>query len=90
MVKVRVVYGMVIAGLTYSFAGHTGIEEVAAWSPYEALTVAGNNASRIPSENERAGARAKEAYVAEIAGDPAQKCGVEDDSFTSLQGGSVC
>ncbi|HOX36005.1 MAG TPA: NAD(P)H:quinone oxidoreductase [Methanoregulaceae archaeon] len=60
-------HGMVIAGLPYSFDGQNRLDEITGCSPYGASTIAGNDASRLPSENERAGARFQGAYVAGIA-----------------------
>ncbi len=66
-------HGMVIAGLPYSFDGQNRLDEITGCSPYGASTIAGNDASRLPSENERAGARFQGAYVAGIAQKLAQE-----------------
>jgi len=60
-------HGMLIAGLPYSFDGQTRTDEITGCSPYGASTIAGNDGSRQPTENERAGARYQGKYVAEIA-----------------------
>ncbi len=59
--------GMVIVGLPYSFAGQTRIDEITGGSPYGASTIAGGDGTRMPSENELAGARYQGKHVAEIA-----------------------
>jgi NAD(P)H dehydrogenase (quinone) len=59
--------GMVIVGLPYAFAGQMGTDEVTGGSPYGASTIAGGDGSRLPSENELAGARYQGKYVAGIA-----------------------
>jgi len=60
-------HGMVIVGLPYSFAGNTIMSEVSGGTPYGASTLAGPDGSRLPSENELAGARYQGRHVAEIA-----------------------
>jgi len=60
-------HGMVIVGLPYSFAGNTIMSEVSGGTPYGASTLAGSDGSRMPSENELAGARYQGAHVAKIA-----------------------
>jgi NAD(P)H dehydrogenase (quinone) len=60
-------HGMIIAGLPYTFEGQTRIDEMTGCSPYGASTIAGNDGSRPPSENELAGARFQGKYVAQIA-----------------------
>jgi NAD(P)H dehydrogenase (quinone) len=59
--------GMVIVGLPYAFAGQMGTGEVTGGSPYGASTIAGGDGSRLPSENELAGARYQGKHVAGIA-----------------------
>ena len=59
--------GMIIAGLPYSFAGLTRMDEMSGGTPYGATTLAGPDGSRQPSENELAGARFQGRHVAEIA-----------------------
>ncbi len=61
-------HGMVIVGLPYSFAGNSEMGEISGGTPYGASTLAGNDGSRMPSENELAGARFQGAHVAQIAG----------------------
>ncbi|PKP65235.1 MAG: NAD(P)H:quinone oxidoreductase [Alphaproteobacteria bacterium HGW-Alphaproteobacteria-7] len=61
-------HGMVIVGLPYSFAGNAEMGEISGGTPYGASTLAGNDGSRMPSENELAGARFQGAHVAQIAG----------------------
>lgn len=60
-------HGMVIAGLPYSFAGQTTLDEIAGGSPYGATTIAGGDGSRQPSAIELEGARFQGRHVAEIA-----------------------
>jgi len=60
-------HGMVIVGLPYSFAGNAEMGEISGGTPYGASTLAGNDGSRMPSENELAGARFQGAHVAQIA-----------------------
>jgi NAD(P)H dehydrogenase (quinone) len=59
--------GMVVVGLPYAFAGQMGVEEITGCSPYGASTIAGAQGERMPSDNERAGARFQGAHVARIA-----------------------
>jgi NAD(P)H dehydrogenase (quinone) len=59
--------GMVVVGLPYSFEGQTRMDEVTGGSPYGASTIAGGDGSRMPSENELAGARFQGKHVAAIA-----------------------
>lgn len=61
-------HGMVIVGLPYSFEGNSEMGEISGGTPYGASTLAGANGSRMPSENELAGARFQGRHVAEIAG----------------------
>jgi NAD(P)H dehydrogenase (quinone) len=60
-------HGMVVAGLPYSFAGQSRLDEVTGGSPYGATTIAGGDGSRQPSENELAGARFQGEHVARLA-----------------------
>lgn len=60
-------HGMVIAGLPYSFAGQTGLEEVKGGSPYGASTITGADGSRMPSAVELEGAKFQGRHVATIA-----------------------
>jgi NAD(P)H dehydrogenase (quinone) len=59
--------GMVIVGLPYSFQGQMVMNEISGCSPYGASTIAGGDGSRLPSENELAGARYQGEHVAKIA-----------------------
>jgi NAD(P)H dehydrogenase (quinone) len=59
--------GMVIVGLPYSFKGQMSMDEISGCSPYGASTIAGDDGSRLPSENELAGARYQGEHVAKIA-----------------------
>jgi len=59
--------GMVIVGLPYSFKGQMIMDEISGCSPYGASTIAGGDGSRLPSENELAGARYQGEHVARIA-----------------------
>ncbi len=61
-------HGMVIAGLPYTFAGNNEMGEISGGTPYGATTLAGSDGSRMPSENELAGARFQGAHVAKLAG----------------------
>jgi NAD(P)H dehydrogenase (quinone) len=60
-------HGMIIVGLPYAFQGQMTTEEITGGSPYGASTIAGGDGSRLPSENELAGARFQGRHVAEIA-----------------------
>jgi NAD(P)H dehydrogenase (quinone) len=59
--------GFVIVGLPYAFQGQMGVDEISGCSPYGASTIAGGDGSRLPSENELAGARFQGKHVASIA-----------------------
>lgn len=59
--------GMVIVGLPYTFEGQMITDEITGCSPYGASTIAGGDGSRVPSENELAGARYQGEHVAKIA-----------------------
>ena len=61
-------HGMVIVGLPYAFQGQTTMDEISGGSPYGASTIAAGDGSRLPSENDLAGARFQGTHVAEIAG----------------------
>lgn len=61
-------HGMVIVGLPYTFKGNSEMGEISGGTPYGATTLAGNDGSRMPSENELAGARFQGNHVAKIAG----------------------
>ncbi len=60
-------HGMLLAGLPYAFKGQTLTDQVTGCSPYGASTIAGGDGSRVPSENELAGARYQGEYVAKTA-----------------------
>ena len=60
-------HGMIIAGLPYTFAGQSRIDEMTGCSPYGASTIAGNDGSRQPGVTELEGARFQGRYVAGIA-----------------------
>ncbi|MFM1988400.1 MAG: hypothetical protein RJA99_1357 [Pseudomonadota bacterium] len=60
-------HGMVIAGLPYSFAGQTGLDEIKGGSPYGASTITGGDGSRMPSAVELEGAKFQGRHVATIA-----------------------
>lgn len=60
-------FGLVVVGLPYSFAGQMRNDEVTGGTPYGATTIANGDGSRMPSENELAGARFQGRHVAEIA-----------------------
>lgn len=60
-------HGMVVVGLPYSFEGNAIMSEISGGTPYGASTIAGADGSRMPSENELAGARFQGRHVAEIA-----------------------
>lgn len=60
-------HGMVIVGLPYTFKGQMSVDEISGCSPYGASTIAGSDGSRVPSENELAGARFQGEHVARIA-----------------------
>ena len=59
-------HGMLIAGLPYSFAGQSTMEEITGGSPYGASTIAGGDGSRLPSKNDLAGAFYQGAHIAKI------------------------
>ncbi len=60
-------HGMVIVGLPYTFAGNAEMSAISGGTPYGATTIAGSDGSRMPSENELAGARFQGQHVAGIA-----------------------
>ncbi len=59
--------GMVIAGVPYSEAGLSEMNEVSGGTPYGASTLAGPRGDRQPTQNELAIARAQGRHVARIA-----------------------
>lgn len=60
-------HGMVIVGLPYTFKGQMTMDDISGCSPYGASTIAGNDGSRRPSENELEGAYFQGEHVARIA-----------------------
>lgn len=60
-------FGMLIAGLPYSFAGQTTSARIVGGAPYGAGTIAGGDGGLQPNEIELEGARYLGAHVAEIA-----------------------
>ena len=60
-------HGMIVAGLPYAWDGQQRMDEITGGSPYGATTITGGDGSRMPSENERDGARWQGRYVAETA-----------------------
>lgn len=60
-------FGLVIAGLPYSFAGQMDNSQITGGSPYGASTIANGDGSRLPTQNELAGARFQGRHVAELA-----------------------
>ena len=60
-------HGLVVVGLPYAFQGQMRIDEITGGSPYGASTIAGGDGSRMPSENELAGAQFQGKHVAEVA-----------------------
>ena len=60
-------FGMITVGLPYSFQGQMTLDEITGGSPYGASTIAGGDGSRLPSENELAGARFQGKLIAGVA-----------------------
>ncbi|MBN1980029.1 MAG: NAD(P)H:quinone oxidoreductase [Chitinivibrionales bacterium] len=60
-------HGMVVVGLPYAFSGQMTVSEISGCSPYGASTIAGGDGSRMPSDNELAGARFQGKHIATIA-----------------------
>ncbi|SNT27180.1 NAD(P)H:quinone oxidoreductase [Tropicimonas sediminicola] len=60
-------FGMLIAGLPYSFAGQTSRDGIIGGAPYGAGTIAGADGALRPTETDLAGARFQGAHVAELA-----------------------
>jgi multimeric flavodoxin WrbA len=56
------------SGFKYSFQGQSTMDEISGCSPYGASTITKPDGSRMPSENELAGARFQGRHVAQIAG----------------------
>jgi NAD(P)H dehydrogenase (quinone) len=60
-------HGMVIVGLPYSCRAQRTLDEITGGSPYGASTIAADDGSRQPSENELGMARFQGEHVARIA-----------------------
>ncbi|MBJ7450310.1 MAG: NAD(P)H:quinone oxidoreductase [Parachlamydiales bacterium] len=60
-------FGMVLAGLPYTFKEQSRMDEITGGSPYGATTIAGIKGDRMPSENELNAARFQGQHVASIA-----------------------
>lgn len=60
-------HGMIIVGVPYSAQELVNMSEISGGTPYGASTLAGNDGSRQPSENELKIARFQGAHVAKIA-----------------------
>lgn len=60
-------HGMIIVGVPYSCKELMNMNEITGGSPYGASTLAGNDGSRQPSENEIKIARFQGTHVAEVA-----------------------
>ncbi|MCC0034087.1 MAG: NAD(P)H:quinone oxidoreductase [Hoeflea sp.] len=60
-------FGMLIAGLPYTFSGQTSGEGIIGGAPYGAGTIAGADGSLQPTATDLAGARFQGAHVARIA-----------------------
>ena len=56
-----------VVGLPYAFQGLSRTEEITGGSPYGASTITKPDGSRMPSDNELAGARFQGRHVAQIA-----------------------
>ena len=61
-------HGMLIAGVPYTCAGLTNMDEITGGSPYGASTLAGSDGQRKPTDNELSIARFQGAHVARLAG----------------------
>ena len=57
MIPTLLHHGMIVVGLPYSFQGQSTMDEISGCSPYGASTITKPDGSRMPSENELAGAR---------------------------------
>lgn len=60
-------FGMVVVGLPYSFTGQNKLDEITGGAPYGATTIAAQDGSRQPSDNELDAARYQGRHAAEIA-----------------------
>lgn len=61
-------HGMLIAGVPYTCAGLTNMDEITGGSPYGAGTLAGSDGKRAPTDNELSIARFQGEHVARLAG----------------------
>jgi multimeric flavodoxin WrbA len=59
-------FGVTIVGLDYGHTGQMMTSEVTSGSPYGAATIAGGDGSRMPPENELAGARYQGRRIADV------------------------
>jgi NAD(P)H dehydrogenase (quinone) len=57
MIPTLLHHGMIVVGLPYAFEGISRTDEITGGSPYGASTITKPDGSRMPSENELAGAR---------------------------------
>ena len=60
-------HGMTIVGLDYGFVEQMGVDKVRGGAPYGATTIAGNDGSRQPIQEELDGARYQGRRIAETA-----------------------
>ena len=67
MIPTLMHHGMVVVGLPYAFQGQSRHDEITGGSPYGASTFTHVDGSRMPSENELAGARFQGRHVAQVA-----------------------
>ena len=67
MIPTLLHHGMIVVGLPYSFEGQSRTDEITGCSPYGASTITRPDGSRMPSDNELAGARFQGRHVAQIA-----------------------
>ena len=67
MIPTLLNHGMIVVGLPYSFEGQSRTDEITGCSPYGASTITRPDGSRMPSDNELAGARFQGRHVAQIA-----------------------
>jgi hypothetical protein len=67
MIPTLLHHGMIVVGLPYAFQGLSRTDEITGGSPYGASTIRRPDGSRMPSENELAGARFQGRHVVQIA-----------------------
>jgi NAD(P)H dehydrogenase (quinone) len=67
MIPTLLHHGMIVVGRPHSFRGQMISDEITGCSPYGASTITKTDGSRMPSENELAGARFQGRHVAQIA-----------------------